>query len=83
MSKLYVSNSTFSQTWSQIYFAVTNWSCSSNSDHVLTMFLRYAFENWPSSISSTLSHYGPAKKVRPVKAGSQNLYYHHINDFNA
>ena len=63
MSKLYVSNMHIFQTWSQIYFAVTGWSCSSNSDHVLTMFLRYAFENWPSCISSTLSHYEAAKRA--------------------
>ena len=31
---------------------------------------------------STLSHYGPAKKARPIKAGSHDLYYH-INDLNA
>ena len=32
-----------------------------------------------SFLSSTLPHEGPAKKARPIKAESHNLYYH-MND---
>ena len=38
--------------------------------------------NFPLGGIRTLSHYGLAKKARPIKAGSHNLYYQ-LNDLNA
>ena len=51
------------------------------TNYISTTILPNQYYNSLKSESSTLSHYGAAKKTKPVKAESHNLH-HHINDLN-